>query len=555
MHADTIAPQAPAVEALSRAFGTRLLTWSKAGQQWRCLEEADRHACPTLAPWLDEAAEAAAGKPVVRRVRGNLLFVGVSLGARPGGPHVAAGIVPADPQGFAQQLAEASLAAAQVQSHESGRQVLLESYADKLADSFEELTFLRKLSRHVEHCDATRGLADVAHTILPSLCELMAVEGLALYATTGDPRATRRIEGVVDSVGDLAAEAACWSETIEALAGGPQDVVVCNVARSETADLVPPAPEGVRAYVAASLKKDGVVYGWLLGVNKRPPKTGLSTPSNSLGHDEIGSMEASLLHAAAVMLATHAANARLFREKEELIDEAIHTLVGVIEAKDAYTCGHSDRVALVGRRLAEELGLSPKECHEVYLSGLLHDIGKVGVSDDVLLKPGALEPEEFAQIKRHPECGWRLLQRLKPLGNLLPGVLHHHEATDGSGYPHGLSGDAIPLVARILAVADGWDAMTSDRPYRAGMPLEKAEGILRNGSGSQWDSQIVDAFFAAREDVHQITATWRDHLERILALPWAADRIEKPTAAAAIAPTPTPTPEAFAEASAHLGSL
>ncbi|MCA9240034.1 MAG: HD-GYP domain-containing protein, partial [Planctomycetales bacterium] len=147
---------------------------------------------------------------------------------------------------------------------------------------------------------------------------------------------------------------------------------------------------------------------------------------------------------------------------------------------------------------------------------LLHDIGKVGISDDVLLKPGRLTDEEFDLIKQHPECGYKLLVRLAALGDLLPGVLHHHEAYDGQGYPHGLVGEDIPLTARILAVADAWDAMTSDRPYRPGMPWEKAMSILRDGAGGQWDARVVDAFFAIIEEVKEITLSWEDHLQGIL---------------------------------------
>ncbi len=314
-----------------------------------------------------------------------------------------------------------------------------------------------------------------------------------------------------------------WQHTLSALTQQNSAVIVRNHASSTLLAPGESIHPQVRSYVIVPLLNDHQCYGWLLGVNKRGPMADGSIPGNSLGHDEIGSMEASLLHTAAVMLATHAANARLFREKEELIDEAIHTLVGVIEAKDSYTCGHSDRVALFARRLAEQLGLTPTEAHEVYLSGLLHDIGKVGVADDVLLKPGALQPEEFAAIKRHPETGWRLLNRLKSLKKLLPGVLYHHEAMDGSGYPQGLMGEEIPQIAHILAVADAWDAMTSDRPYRQGMPRDKAEAILRGGAGTQWDEQVVEAFFEVADELQNISQNWRDHLSLILMPPWSAD--------------------------------
>ena len=124
----------------------------------------------------------------------------------------------------------------------------------------------------------------------------------------------------------------------------------------------------------------------------------------------------------------------------------------------------------------------------MYIAGLLHDIGKVGVPDAVLGKPGKLTDEEFRIIQTHPATGVEILQHLEPLGYVLTAVLHHHEAVNGGGYPHGLAGDAIPLFSRIIAVADAYDAMTSDRPYRPRMPAEQAEGILRAGAGKQWDT-------------------------------------------------------------------
>ncbi len=124
--------------------------------------------------------------------------------------------------------------------------------------------------------------------------------------------------------------------------------------------------------------------------------------------------------------------------------------------------------------------------------------------DEVLLKPGKLTDEEFEKIKQHPAIGHSILKHLKQLSYVLPGVLHHHESVDGRGYPHGLTGEAIPFSARILAVADAYDAMTSSRPYRSVMPREKAESILQENAGTQWDARVVEAFFGAASDLHTI---------------------------------------------------
>ena len=241
-------------------------------------------------------------------------------------------------------------------------------------------------------------------------------------------------------------------------------------------------------------------FGWLLAVNRRPGSrqsdaTGVTLP----GHDEFGTVEVGMLQSAAVLLTTHAHNAALFREKEELLVGTIKSLVRTLEARDAYTRGHSDRVAAVARIIARELGYSDSRIERLHLTGVLHDIGKIGVPDQVLNKPGRLNDEERDAIQLHPEIGYEILRSIPSLEDVLPGVLHHHECLDGTGYPHGLMAEEIPLGARILAVADAFDAMTSDRPYRAGMPVDRAIGILTDGAGRQWDADIVAAFLSQKE--------------------------------------------------------
>jgi HD-GYP domain-containing protein (c-di-GMP phosphodiesterase class II) len=136
--------------------------------------------------------------------------------------------------------------------------------------------------------------------------------------------------------------------------------------------------------------------------------------------------------------------------------------------------------------------------------GLLHDVGKIGVDDSVLKKTGPLTPDEYKQIQAHVDIGVHILADLKKLSHLLPGVKHHHESLDGTGYPAGLAGDAIPYEARILAVADAYDAMSSTRPYRRRLTPTQIDDILKRGSGSQWDPKIIDALFTARMDLEMI---------------------------------------------------
>src|SRR5262249_21624547 len=187
-----------------------------------------------------------------------------------------------------------------------------------------------------------------------------------------------------------------------------------------------------------------------------------------------------------------------------LLFGVIRALTSAIDAKDPYTSGHSERVARIAVRLGEELGVPAGQRSDLYLIGLLHDIGKIGVQDEVLKKPGKLTTEEYRQIQAHVRIGVHILSDLKKLNHLLPAVAHHHECIDGSGYPSGLSGEDIPLPARILAVADAFDAMSSSRPYRRRLSPEQIDEIFNRGAGSQWDSAVVQALFACRTDLERI---------------------------------------------------
>jgi len=223
---------------------------------------------------------------------------------------------------------------------------------------------------------------------------------------------------------------------------------------------------------------------------------------------EFGSVEAGFMNSVATMLGTHVRNTELYQQNQDLLIGFVRSLVSSLDAKDPYTRGHSERVALIARRIGRQINLPESDLKNIYLSGLLHDVGKIGIDDRILRKPGRLTEAEFDAIKLHPTIGYNILKGLKNLQQILPGVRNHHENFDGSGYPDGLAGDAIPLMARILAVADGYDAMGSDRPYRKGMPTEKIEQIFREGHGTQWDPEIIDAYFACREDVLKICDTY-----------------------------------------------
>ncbi|MDB5390461.1 MAG: rpfG 2 [Planctomycetaceae bacterium] len=192
------------------------------------------------------------------------------------------------------------------------------------------------------------------------------------------------------------------------------------------------------------------------------------------------------------------------QELKDLLVSLTRSLTASIDAKDPYTMGHSERVGRIAAELGREIGMQGEELSDIYLAGLLHDIGKIGIKDSVLQKQGTLTSEEFEHIKQHPTIGFQILSEVQAIKHLLPGVLYHHERYDGRGYPHKLHGESIPLIARILAVADTLGAMHTSRPYRAAMSIHRVEEIFREGTGSQWDPQIVDALFRCKSQIYAI---------------------------------------------------
>jgi HD-GYP domain-containing protein (c-di-GMP phosphodiesterase class II) len=170
------------------------------------------------------------------------------------------------------------------------------------------------------------------------------------------------------------------------------------------------------------------------------------------------------------------------------------TLVSLVDLRDFYTGGHSSRVATYARGIGVHMSLPDAELDRVVMAALLHDIGKIGVPDHVLLKQGRLTDEEFGQIKKHPELGWMALKNIEDFKNTSLIVLHHHERLDGGGYPGGLQGNAIPLGSRIIAVADSYDALTTDRPYRTARTHQQAVEELLSCEKTQFDSRVLAAF-------------------------------------------------------------
>lgn len=303
-------------------------------------------------------------------------------------------------------------------------------------------------------------------------------EALGAEAAAWVPESTR--EPVVSS----GALAGLTSEVYRALA---REAATESSRVIEAGDRPGGWPENILRVASAADDGDG---GLLLVVN--PPDT----------RPDAADLE--ILLTVATFIGTQRANALTYIDLKELLFGVIRALTAAIDAKDPYTSGHSERVARIAVRIGQELGMSAHDRGNLYLMGLLHDVGKIGVDDGVLKKPGKLTPEEYQHIRSHVRIGVHILSDLKKLHHLLPGVAYHHEKLDGSGYPAGLAGDDIPLAARILAVADSFDAMSSTRPYRRRMSPSQIEEELRKGSGTQWDPAVVEALFACREEIDHI---------------------------------------------------
>ncbi|MFN0022184.1 MAG: HD-GYP domain-containing protein [Pirellulaceae bacterium] len=397
-----------------------------------------------------------------------------------------------------QRLARSAQAqiAAEIRSQKLEAEV--EKLSDNLATTYEEICLLHGVTQNLRISADDESLCRM---ILDWLLDCMPAQSMAVQllpvAREGEITYKARTDSILLSSGMCPVNNQEFTELIEQLqlnAGcGPR---VMNDRATSIEGWKFPA---IRQLIVVSIAEGDRVFGWLAAFNHREG-------------GEFGTVEASLLNSVGAMVGIHAGNRDLYREQNEFLASVVRALTSAIDAKDPYTCGHSDRVARVAVRLAKELGCDPATLHTLYMAGLLHDIGKIGIDDAVLRKPGKLTDEEFDQIKQHPELGHRILADIRQFASVLPAVLHHHEQWDGRGYPFKLSGDQTPQLARIVAVADAYDAMSSDRPYRKGMDAPKVDEVLRAGAGKQWDPEVVAAFFAARADITDMSAQERANL-------------------------------------------
>ncbi|MBN1984110.1 MAG: response regulator [Chitinivibrionales bacterium] len=345
----------------------------------------------------------------------------------------------------------------------------------------DHLLFSRLVSLHevTKVLASTHSLDELNERLLDYSVKMSKAQGGALFFVT----ATSKLNIVKTS--SLPYDKNFWSRQLFVAASqwvvSQSEPLILEATSHHLPPQIPPLPPTIQSYIIFPLKTSKGMLGAL----------------NLVRMKDCGSfsnVELEIINVLSSQASIAIENARLY---QDLRDNYLKTISGfalAVEAKDKYTHGHSENVMKFTIVLAKQLGLSPKEMEQIKYAGLLHDIGKIGIDESILNKPGKLTYEEFEQIKRHPDLGARILSNVPFFESLIPLIRHHHEYFNGAGYPDGLKGEDIPYGARILSVSDAFEAMTSDRPYRKAMPKEMALDILKNERGRQFDPGIVDAF-------------------------------------------------------------
>ena len=350
-----------------------------------------------------------------------------------------------------------------------------DALSGQLAETYEELTLIYQISSGMR---VNRSVDDFFLQACMDVIDVMNVRGAGYVITDAAGQAeASALYGEIEL--SPALDARLVDDLLRRFRTDPKPLLINDVA----SDPVFGALAGqVRRIVAVAIQRQDKILGTLFCLDK---------------HDrDFTTQDSKLLNSIGNETAIYLENSSLFTDARGLMMGLLHALTSAVDAKDAYTCGHSQRVALFGREIAKAAGLPDSLGERVYMAGLLHDVGKIGVPEDVLRKPGKLTDDEFGLMKRHVETGAHILRDVRQIEDLLPGVLHHHERYDGKGYPHGLAGQHVPLIARILCVADCFDAMTSNRTYRKALPIEVALMEIRRCAGTQFDPLLADAFLS-----------------------------------------------------------
>ncbi len=350
-------------------------------------------------------------------------------------------------------------------------EVAIEGFSAQLAESYEEISLLYSIGRAMKELASAE--AFVTH-LCARMHETLPYRWIAVRFLHTD-RVSRRLSGRTFVEGA--------SDYLERHGMIILEEITRRATQSEKSEtLVFAASDDGPEVLCRAITRDEDTVGVLIAGEKHGADTAVS------------SVDMKLLDGSARLTEVAIANIALYEEQQSFFLGTLEALTSAIDAKDPYTSGHSQRVSELSVRLARLVGLNSTECETVRISGLVHDIGKIGVPERVLLKTSKLTDDEFALIKLHPEIGHRILRGIPMFAEALPGVLHHHERWDGRGYPAGLAGEDIPRIARIIGVADAFDAMSSSRTYRAAMPRPKVLEEIRTNAGAQFDPELAEAF-------------------------------------------------------------
>jgi len=366
----------------------------------------------------------------------------------------------------------------------------LDSLSTQLANAYEELTLIDQVSGEMR---INRGVADFFRQACLDVMQVLAVRGMGVILRPEIEPQSAALYGEVELAGSRLEQ--LGQQLLATLRQRQGPLLINDLATDRDYGWL---IEHATRLIAVPLQRGEQVLGCFFGLDKTA--------------GDFDSVDSKLLGSIANESAIYLENARLFGDVHDLMMSLLRSLTSAVDAKDAYTCGHSERVALLGRYLAVQIGLSPDEVEQVYMAGLLHDVGKIGVPESVLQKAGRLTSEEFEIIKKHPRIGARILADVKQLERIVPGVLHHHERFDGHGYPDGLTAEEIPLIGRIICLADCFDAITSNRTYRKALPLEVALGEIRRCAGTQFDPVLAESFLGITNEQFQLLM--RDHESR-----------------------------------------
>ena len=381
----------------------------------------------------------------------------------------------------------------------------MESVSQQLAESYEEISLLYTIIQSMTVVEQPERFVAIA-------CEEL-LETLP-YAWIGavladDTQRLKKLAGHFVFAGELSHPVDAVRETLkEILAQAQADAPLVFDAASEP-ERLEYAMLGQTALIHP-INKDDTVVGLLVAGDKQGADTAAS------------SVDMKLLGATASHTAIFLENAALYDDLNAMFLGTLEALTASIDAKDRYTCGHSQRVAHLTQRLARAVDLDDHTVSRMHIAGLVHDVGKIGVPERVLLKPGKLNDEEFDWIRKHPEIGYRILKDIPQLHDILPGVLYHHERYDGRGYPTGLAGENIPLIARLIALADSFDAMSSNRTYRSKLSRDDVLKEITRCAGTQFDPDIAPVFL--KLDFSEFDRLVAEHQAQDLSTPIAPCR-------------------------------